>query len=672
MTDLPVVALDSEGAIQETVAAIMRDALRFAETAQATQGITSYLAIGPDGKLKRGSGTFINVRDFDIIPSTTQVGATTDYRIKIQAIIDVVAAEGGGIIWFPAGYYLVGDPGLDLKSKVTLLGVAREGGAVFVRNGAYSILNSLGVSILTDGTGAGHIRRWSLQNFSMEGGAYEAPLTAFRASSLCEIRNVRFSGSKRQLLQAYEFFDSRIDNSRFTHADDDTGTYFAVELLSGLEGSSNWEFTNQIHFKSCVWEDNIGKSLLCKTFITNEIYLADCKIENLACNQSGQITAQSCANLRFNNVQITTRGTAGNLITDVLNISSASLVYGRFTWEHQGLVALHANVDPDPTKSSATPTAASVIRFASLSNCRPCDIHVFMGGNTFDKLQDTKAIHRSGDISQSTVKAEGWTNTMLKTMTNDGAANSTLEKVHIRGSTTLMGHRYQSSIPGINNTQYWEFGRINGDGAGNQRFRVKHSNDIDEVSVLELTHERDVYLAAGLRSSAARMSATGTTQGTAAPISAMVTRIYVDVATTGVNDGLLLPIGPPGKEVEVFNLTAQTLQVYPQTGVTINGLAANTPVTILPGASARFVMGPTDATGWRVARASTTKTGWGAPAGTLSRAAYTSYTGQVVSAAYVQAEIQALDDAVKLLSRTVAALLTDLHASTGGNRTISL
>lgn len=54
-------------------------------------------------------------------------------------------------------------------------------------------------------------------------------------------------------------------------------------------------------------------------------------------------------------------------------------------------------------------------------------------------------------------------------------------------------------------------------------------------------------------------------------------------------------------------------------------------------------------------------TGWGAASGTLSRAAYASYAGQTVSNPPTQAEMQALDDAVRLLSRTVAALITDLR-----------
>jgi hypothetical protein len=64
------------------------------------------------------------------------------------------------------------------------------------------------------------------------------------------------------------------------------------------------------------------------------------------------------------------------------------------------------------------------------------------------------------------------------------------------------------------------------------------------------------------------------------------------------------------------------------------------------------------------------KTGWGSPSGTLSRAAYAAYAGQTVSNPPTQGEMQALDDAVKLLSRTVAALLTDLHGATSGHGVI--
>lgn len=72
---------------------------------------------------------------------------------------------------------------------------------------------------------------------------------------------------------------------------------------------------------------------------------------------------------------------------------------------------------------------------------------------------------------------------------------------------------------------------------------------------------------------------------------------------------------------------------------------------------ARLTTASGEATGLKWIAAST---GWGAASGTLSRAAYVSYAGQTVSATYVQAEAQATDDAVKLLSQVVAAIITDL------------
>lgn len=54
------------------------------------------------------------------------------------------------------------------------------------------------------------------------------------------------------------------------------------------------------------------------------------------------------------------------------------------------------------------------------------------------------------------------------------------------------------------------------------------------------------------------------------------------------------------------------------------------------------------------------KTGWTAATGTHNRGAYASYAGQTVSAGYVQAEVQAIDDALKALSRRFYSLETDV------------
>lgn len=54
---------------------------------------------------------------------------------------------------------------------------------------------------------------------------------------------------------------------------------------------------------------------------------------------------------------------------------------------------------------------------------------------------------------------------------------------------------------------------------------------------------------------------------------------------------------------------------------------------------------------------------WTAPSGTASRATFATYAGQTISAAYVQAEVQAIDDHVKVLSQRMKALVDDLQAN---------
>lgn len=54
---------------------------------------------------------------------------------------------------------------------------------------------------------------------------------------------------------------------------------------------------------------------------------------------------------------------------------------------------------------------------------------------------------------------------------------------------------------------------------------------------------------------------------------------------------------------------------------------------------------------------------WVDPTGTPSRATFASYAGQTVSVGYVQAEVQAIDDHVKILSERLTALIQDLTAN---------
>jgi hypothetical protein len=56
------------------------------------------------------------------------------------------------------------------------------------------------------------------------------------------------------------------------------------------------------------------------------------------------------------------------------------------------------------------------------------------------------------------------------------------------------------------------------------------------------------------------------------------------------------------------------------------------------------------------------QSGWGTPSGTLARTTFAAYAGQTVSNPPTQAEVQAIDDALVIVSRRLAALITDILA----------
>lgn len=88
--------------------------------------------------------------------------------------------------------------------------------------------------------------------------------------------------------------------------------------------------------------------------------------------------------------------------------------------------------------------------------------------------------------------------------------------------------------------------------------------------------------------SVASVVAAGTTQGTATPISKDIN--VVTSSTTGVNDGVILPVTTGGNKIVVINQDGvDAVKVYPALGVSINGASANAAYSLAAGARLEFV-----------------------------------------------------------------------------------
>ncbi len=92
---------------------------------------------------------------------------------------------------------------------------------------------------------------------------------------------------------------------------------------------------------------------------------------------------------------------------------------------------------------------------------------------------------------------------------------------------------------------------------------------------------------------AATVSAAGSTQGTATAI----TKTYNIVSTASANQGIILPSAAAGLVINLYNVSGNTIKVYPASTETIDGGSANAPIEVVTANGAELVGVSTG--GWR-------------------------------------------------------------------------
>lgn len=91
----------------------------------------------------------------------------------------------------------------------------------------------------------------------------------------------------------------------------------------------------------------------------------------------------------------------------------------------------------------------------------------------------------------------------------------------------------------------------------------------------------------------ATVSAAGSTQGTATAL----TKTYNIVSTASANQGVVLPSAAAGLVINLYNVSGNTIKVYPASTETIDGGSANAPIEVVTANGAELVGISTG--GWR-------------------------------------------------------------------------
>ena len=130
-----------------------------------------------------------------------------------------------------------------------------------------------------------------------------------------------------------------------------------------------------------------------------------------------------------------------------------------------------------------------------------------------------------------------------------------------------------------------------------------------------------------------------------------MTNGLVDTSTSWVFSDGYIELGKFG-QTEVVNYVDTELQLL---GVTIPAASVLTTNLLTAGKPSSRLLTTFIST-------ENTQTGWGTPSSTLARTTFATYAGQVISNPPTQAEVQAIDDELVIVSQRLGALITDLLA----------
>lgn len=237
-------------------------------------------------------------------PYNATGNGTTDDTVAIQAAITACSAAGGGVVYFPAGTYLVtpsGSPSVGLSlmgtgsagmQNVRLVGAGNQAATV-LKNGSGTLLQLSGPST-SPSTGSTHIRYCTVESLGFNGNGKTGPVFQCYYADNLEFRDVYVNGNADIVLDSAEFWDSRFYNCVFggsggATANASTPNCYIRNSAAASGFGNSAGTTNMIVFHGCRWEGFTTGALWIVqgtggTGGPNSIFVTDCKMESSTLN----------------------------------------------------------------------------------------------------------------------------------------------------------------------------------------------------------------------------------------------------------------------------------------------------------------------------------------------------------------------------------------------------
>jgi hypothetical protein len=281
-----------------------RSNLGLGNSATRNVGTTSGTVMAGDDSRVTAPLSVFNVKTFGLAVGN----GIADDTVAVQNTINAASAAGGGIVYFPAGSYLLtptSSPALTIPSNIQLIGEGRKN-TVLIKNANGILISASGPA--TDPSGATHVRYCSFKDFSINGNNKTGFLFQFYYADNLVIRDLYMSNNQDICIAGVEFWDSRF----FNIVTESCGGQVADSLLPNVllqnsVASSGFGFStdnnNQIYFIGCRWEAFQTGAVWIKQGVSNTnnpngIHFTDCKMESSLINGGPFLLADaSCVHI---------------------------------------------------------------------------------------------------------------------------------------------------------------------------------------------------------------------------------------------------------------------------------------------------------------------------------------------------------------------------------------
>lgn len=223
---------------------------------------------------------------------------TTDDTTAIQNAINACHTAGGGVVYFPAGTYLVtptGSPAIGL-SLSGMQGVRLEGAGAqcttLKKGGNGTLIQLSGAA--TDTTGATHCKYCNVANLAVNGNSMTGLVFQMYYADNIVLRDVLVTSNADIVLDTAECWQSRFYNLVIQSCGSATANASTPNcMLRNSAASSGFgnstDSVNQLYFHGCRWEGFRTGAVWIQQGLGNSagpyaIYLTDCTMETSSVN----------------------------------------------------------------------------------------------------------------------------------------------------------------------------------------------------------------------------------------------------------------------------------------------------------------------------------------------------------------------------------------------------